>query len=325
MISPADLTVFVRAIEAGGFSAAARALSPSPSAVSKLVTRLEDRLGVRLVNRTTRSLSLTAEGELLFARAQRILAEIDEAESEVTRTRSAPRGLLRVHASVAFGMHQLTPMLPQFGVRYPEIEVMLAVSDRPADLIEEGFDLAVRIGRLPDSSLIARRICDIERVICAAPSYLQARGMPGRPEDLLEHDCLRLFTQPALAHWQFVDPSAPGGLRTIEIGGRFSANNAESLRQMAIAGMGIVRLSDLTVGDALRSGALAPVLTAFNHVERVPLQILMPPGKHRLPKVTAMLDFLVEHFSDAPWRIANPPARRSRAAGQARAGARRGP
>ena len=312
-LNPMDLAVFVRVIEAGGFSAAARVLSLSPSAVSKLVTRLEDRLGVRLLNRTTRSLNPTPEGEQLFLRAQRILAEIDEAESEVTRTRSAPRGLLRVHASVAFGMHQLTPMLPEFGARYPEIEVMLAVSDRPADLVEEGFDLAVRIGRLPDSSLVARRICDIERVICAAPGYLQKHGTPRRPEDLLKHECLRLFTQPALAHWPFDDPSAPGGLRSIEVAGRFSANNAESLLQMAIAGMGIVRFTDLTAGEALRSGALVPVLTAFNHVERVPLQVLMPPGKHRLPKVTAMLDFMVEHFAGAPWRLAKSKGRRASA------------
>lgn len=301
-----DLAVFVRAIEAGGFSAAARSLALTPSAVSKLVTRLENRLGVRLLNRSTRRLSLTPEGQQFFLRAQRILAEIEEAEAEVTRTLGSPRGLLRIHVSVAFGIHQLTPMLPAFGARYPEIELMIAVSDRLADLVEEGFDIAVRIGRLPDSSLVARRICDIERVICAAPSYLSRHGTPQRPEDLLQHECLRLFNQPALAVWPFDDPAAPGGRVTIEVGGRYAANNAETLRQMAIDGMGIVRLTDLTVGSALQSGELVPILTAFNHVDRVPLQALTPPGKHRLPKVSAMLDFLVEQFGQAPWR--RPPA-----------------
>lgn len=299
---PADLAVFVRAIEAGSFSAAARSLALTPSAVSKLVTRLEDRLRVRLLNRTTRRLDLTPEGQQFFLRAQRILAELEEAESELTRSRSSPRGLLRIQASVAFALHQLTPMLPAFSARYPEIELMLSASDRPADMAEEGFDLAVRIGSLPDSSLIARRICDIERVICAAPGYLKRRGVPQRPDDLLAHDCLRLHTQPALSIWPFDDPAAPGGVRMLEIGGRYSANNAESLRQMAIDGMGIVRLTDLTVGSALQSGALVPILTEFNHIEPVPLQALMPANKHRLPKVTAMLDFLDEHFASAPWR-----------------------
>jgi DNA-binding transcriptional LysR family regulator len=300
--SAGDLAVFVRSIEAGGFSAAARSLELTPSAVSKLVTRLEDRLGVRLVNRSTRRLSLTAEGQQFFLRAQRILAEIEEAEAEVTRTRGSPRGLLRVQASVAFGLHQLTPMLPAFGARYPEIEVMLAVSDRPADLVEEGFDLAVRIGRQPDSTLVARRVCDIERVICAAPQYLEKYGTPQRPDDLLQHNCLRLYSQPALALWPFADPQAPGGRRTIEIAGRYSANNAESLRQMAMEGLGIVRLTDLTVGDALKSGALVRVLADYDYREAVPLQVVMPPGKHRQPKVTAMLDFLIEQFAHAPWR-----------------------
>jgi DNA-binding transcriptional LysR family regulator len=313
--TPADLAVFVRAVEAGGFSAAARTLTLTPSAVSKIVTRLEDRLGVRLLNRTTRSLDLTPEGQAFFMRAQRIQADIEEAEGELTRTRSAPRGLLRVQASVAFALHQLTPKLPEFAARYPEIEVLLSVSDRPADLLEEGIDLSLRIGRLPDSSMVARRICDIERVICAAPSYLERHGTPRRPEDLLQHNCLRLFNQPALAHWSFNDPAAPGGFRTLEVFGRFSANNAESMRQMAMLGMGIVRLSDLTVGEALQSGALVPILTEFNHDEPVPLQAVMPPGKHRLPKVTAMLDFMIEHFASAPWRAARKkPARRPRAA-----------
>ncbi len=204
-----DLAVFVRAIEAGGFSAAARSLALTPSAVSKLVTRLENRLGVRLLNRSTRRLSLTPEGQQFFLRAQRILAEIEEAEAEVTRTLGSPRGLLRIHVSVAFGIHQLTPMLPAFGARYRDRtdDRGQRPAGRPGG---RGLRHRVRIGRLPDSSLVARRICDIERVICAAPSYLSRHGTPQRPEDLLQHECLRLFNQPALAVWPFDDPAAPG-------------------------------------------------------------------------------------------------------------------
>lgn len=304
--NPAEMAVFVRAVESGGFSPAARALALTPSAVSKVVTRLEDRLGVRLLNRTTRSLSLTPEGEQYFTRAQRILAEIEQAEGEVTRARLAPRGLLRAHTSVAFGLHQLPPVLPEFVARYPEIELMLTVTDRLADLVDEGIDVAVRLGKLPDSTLVTRKITDIERVVCAAPSYLAKHGTPKAPDDLRQHNCLRLFTQPALSVWPFNDPHARGRPRMIEVEGRLSANNADTLLQMAVGGLGIARLADLTVGAALQSGALVPVLAEYHYVEPVPLQALMPPGRHRLPKVTAMVDFLIEHFASAPWRARQP-------------------
>src|SRR5687768_5243976 len=160
-----DMAAFVRAVERGGFSSAARDLGLTPSAVSKLVTRLEDRLGVRLLNRTTRRLALTAEGETFFQRSQRILADIAEAEEEVGRSRVQPRGLLRVNVGTAFGMHQLAPALPDFFARHPEIQVELTITDRLVDLIEEGADMGLRLGLLADSSLIARRICEVERVV----------------------------------------------------------------------------------------------------------------------------------------------------------------
>ena len=297
-----ELTVFVRAVEAGGFSAAAPSLELTPSAVSKIVTRLEDRLGVRLLNRTTRSLSLTAEGDAFFARAQRILAEIDEAEREVGRARHVPQGVLRMQVSVALGLHQLPPVLPEFFARYPQIELSVAVTDRAVDIVEQGFDLAVRVGELTDSALVARKICDLHRVVCAAPSYLAAHGTPRKPEELLEHNCLRLYEQPELSSWPFDDPTAAGGVRRIEVRGNFSANNAETMLRMATAGLGIIRLMDLTVGPRLQRGDLVAILTDIHHVEPVPLHALMPSGKHRLPKVAAMVEFLVEKFGDAPWR-----------------------
>src|SRR5438105_4391499 len=175
---PSDMTAFVKAVELGGFSMAAREMGLTPSAVSKLVTRLEDRLGVRLLNRTTRRLALTSEGEAYFARSQRILADIDEAENEVARFRAQPKGLLRINVGTAFGMHQLAPALPEFLLLRPEMQVELTITDRVVDLIEEGADLGIRLGALADSSLVARRICELERVVCASPAYLRKNGVP---------------------------------------------------------------------------------------------------------------------------------------------------
>jgi DNA-binding transcriptional LysR family regulator len=309
---PGEFAAFVRAVDGSGFSAAARQLGLTPSAVSKVVSRLEARLGVRLLNRTTRRLSLTAEGEQFYQRAQRILAEIEEAEREVASARAAPRGLLRMHTGTNMGMHQLPPVLPEFSRRYPQIEIELTISDRLVDLVEVGADLALRTGkpaRAGDTQWVARTICDLERVICAAPSYLRKHGVPRVPGDLQRHECLRLLEQPHLALWPF---RTPDGVRTLEVRGRYAANHIEALLQMALAGMGILRSANVVAGKYLASGELVPLLTDTHHAEPVPLYVLMPPGKHRLPKVTAMVDFLFEKFSTPPWRQATAAVRRSR-------------
>ncbi len=299
MSFPTDMAAFVRAVELGGFSAAARELGLTPSAVSKLVTRLENRLGVRLLNRTTRRLSMTPEGESYYHRGSRILADIAEAEDEVARFRARPRGLLRVNVGTAFGMHQLPGALPEFLQRYPDVQVELTVTDRVVDLIEEGADLGIRTGTLADSSLIARRICDLERLVCASPAYLKKRGVPRKPEDLLAHNCLRLTHFPSLWRWPF---DTPRGIREVEVTGNVAANNAETLLQLALEGAGIVRLVDVVLGDALRDGRLVRVLPAFHHDEPLALSVVHPQGRHRSPKVAAMVDFLVEKYANAPWR-----------------------
>jgi DNA-binding transcriptional LysR family regulator len=305
-----EMTVFVRAVELGGFSAAARALGLTPSAVSKGISRLEDRLGVRLLNRTTRSLTTTPEGATFFERSRRILADIEEAEQEITRFRSAPRGLLRLHVSVAFGLHQLPPVLPEFMRRYPEVELDITMIDREPDFAEEGIDVAVRSGEVSDQSLIARRICLMERVICAAPSYLKKHGVPRSADDLLRHNCILVTSHSAV--WPF---NAPGGPRGVKVGGKITANNAETAVQLAILGLGVIRLGDILVGDPLRRKQLVPLLVNAHHVEPVPIHALYLPGRHRSPKVAAMVDFLLEHFSHAPWRMpSRKPAPRSRAA-----------
>jgi DNA-binding transcriptional LysR family regulator len=295
------MAAFVRSVELGGFSAAAREFGLTPSAMSKLVTRLEERLGVRLLNRTTRKLHMTPEGEAYFAQSQRILREIDDAESEIARFRERPRGLLRMHTGVAFGLHQLPRALAEFIDRYPEIQVDLTVTDRLVDLVEEGADLAIRIGPLADSSLHARKIADLERVICAAPAYLKRHGTPQTPDQLAAHNCLSISTQPNLKRWPF---DLPDGLRIVEVAGNVMANNAETVLQFGLLGLGIVRLADILVGEAIRRGRLVPILTDCHHVEPVPLYAVYPHGRVRSPKVSAMVDFLFETFSGAPWRHA---------------------
>ena len=299
MSAPSDMSAFVRAVELGGFSLAAREFGLTPSAISKLVTRLEDRLGVRLLNRTTRRLALTPEGEAYFHRSQRILADIAEAENEVARFRAQPKGVLRVNTGTAFGLHQLAPALPEFLSRHPEVKVELTLTDRVVDLIEEGADLGIRLGALVDSSLIARKICELERVVCASPAYLKKHGTPRKPADLLKHNCLSIAYAPSLHRWPF---AAKDGVQHVDVGGNVSANSAEALLQLALVGLGIIRLSEVIVGEAVREGKLVPLLQDVHHSEPLPLHAVYPQGRHRSPKVAAMVEFLVERFGDTPWR-----------------------
>ena len=298
----------MRSVELGGFSAAARDLGLTPSALSKLVTRLEDRLGVRLMNRTTRKLALTAEGDAYFSSARRILIEIEEAEEEVTRFSNSPKGLLRVNTGVAFGLHQLAPALPRFLERYPEIELDININDRVIDLMEEGADIAIRSGVLRDSNLTARKICDLQRVICASPGYVKKHGTPREPRDLLRHNCISISAAPQLRRWPF---ATKNGIESIEVKGNVSANNAETLLQLAATGVGIIRLADVIVSDGIRAGWLMPVLADVHQREPLPLSAVYLPGKHKSPRVAAFVKFLVETFASAPWRrdleVSTPP------------------
>ncbi len=296
----AEMIAFVHAVDRGSFSAAARELDLTPSALSKLVTRLEDRLGVRLLSRSTRHLELTTEGETFYRRSQAILAALDEAEAEVVSAGSSPRGLLRLHCGTTFGSHQLAPALPRFLSRYPGVNIELSISDQPPEMLGEYFDLAIRKGRLEDSSLIARRICDIKRVVCAAPAYLAQHGAPGKPEDLLQHNCLWITRMPILRRWPF---ALGREVQTISVNGNVAANNADTVLQLALAGIGIARLTDVTVSEALRDGSLVPILTDYQQVESIPLYAIYPGGWHVASKVRVMVDFLIEEFGHAPWRL----------------------
>lgn len=294
-----EMEAFVRAVELGGFSAAAREMKLTPSALSKLVTRLERGLRVRLLNRTTRKLTTTPEGELFLARCRRILAEMEDAETEVGRSRERPRGKLRVSVGIGFGVYQLVPALPHFLERYPEIQVELGVEDRVVDALREGLDIVIRPGPAGDSSLIARTVCEFERVVCASPRYLSRHGRPRSPEELLKHNCITIASRPPFARWSF-DTSA--GRKVLEVTGGVTVNNAECILQLALAGLGIVRLNEFIVSEDLRKGHLVRVLPEFHCTELVPMLAMYPQMRHRLPRVAVMLDFLVESFTHAPWR-----------------------
>lgn len=306
-----ELAAFVLSVSGGGFSAAARQLGVTPSAVAKTVSRLENRLGVKLLHRTTRRLHLTGEGDHFYRRAQHILAQIEEAELEVASAALAPRGHLRLYSGSAIGLHHLTPLLPEFCRRYPDVALEITINERSIAQarvdIDEGADLMLRAGAVDrlaaDGSLVARKLCDVERTICASPAYLAAHGAPRMPQDLAQHECLRLVDNPELASWPF---RTADGVRSIQVSGHHTANNAETLLQMALAGMGIVRLVDPMVSEPLARGELVALLQDSHHLDPVPMQILMPRDKHRLPKVRVMVDFLVEKFESPPWLRPSP-------------------
>lgn len=294
-----DVAAFVKVVETGGFSAAAPALKLTPSAVSKLIARLEQRLGVRLLQRTTRQVRCTPEGDAYFQRVSRILADLEAAENDLASRGGVPHGLLRINTSVAFGYHQLAPILPEFLERYPEVKVELEVEDRFIDLIAEGFDVAIRFGRQADSSLVARKIGEIRRSICATPDYLRRHGTPRKPEDLLRHNCLNFSTQVALNRWPIREGS--GRIREIDVSGNFLGNNGELVFRMTLAGVGLMRLADFIAAPAIRDGRLVRVLERYSPRDSLPLYAVWAHRRFLPPKVRVFVDFLIEKFS------ANPP------------------
>ena len=303
MESGLAMLAFVRAVECHGFTAAAHDLGVTPSAVSKLVTRLERKLGVRLLQRSTRRLALTAEGEIYFERVQRIVGEIADAEADVMRFGEQPRGRVRMSLGTAFATYALVPALPEFTARYPEITLDLVITEFPVDLIEAGIDLAIRIGPLGDANLVARRVGDLERVISAAPAYLEKHGLPKRPEDLARHNCLTLPGVAGQTEWPF---RSPDGVRSVAVRGNITVNNAETLYELALLGMGVIRLSDIIVGPAIRSGRLVPILLDAHQPEPLPVHAVYLPTRRRPPKVDAVIKFLMEKFASVPWRLPHP-------------------
>jgi DNA-binding transcriptional LysR family regulator len=295
-----EMEAFVRAVELGGFSPAAREMKLSPSALSRMVDRLERSLGVRLLTRTTRRLAPTPEGELFLARCRRILGEIEDAETELGRVRERPRGRLNMHVGVGFAMHQLVEAMPRFLRRYPEVQLNLRIEDARLDLVKEGLDISVRPAP-PDEGFVVRTLFDFDRVVCAAPAYIEANGAPRRPEDLAQHRCLAIAGTFGNDRWSF---DGPGGPRSISIAPATRVNNADCIYRFALAGLGVVRLNEFICAGAVRAGLLVPLLRDYRCTDSTQMIALYPHERHRLPRVAAMLDFLQETFGPRPWRRA---------------------
>jgi DNA-binding transcriptional LysR family regulator len=292
------IEAFVRVAESGSFSEAARRLRSSKSAVSRQVATLEAELDARLLHRTTRSLTLTEAGRSYFERATRILADLEEANLSVSQLQAAPRGRLRVNAPMSFGFLHLAPAIPDFLSRYPQIEVDMIMNDRFVDLVDEGFDVAVRIGRLEDSSLVARKLAPIRRAVCASSTYLKARGVPHSPDDLTAHECLCYSNVAVANEWRFT--AQDGRLWPVQVKGRLSTNNGDALVAAALKGLGLVNQPTFIVGHHLQDGTLIAVLDEFVHQDMA-VSAVYPHSRHLSPKVRAFVDFLVERFGPRPY------------------------
>ena len=291
--------MFVTVIETGGFSRAAERLGTSASQASKLIGRLEAELGVQLLNRSTRALSPTEVGRAYFERVKAVIDEYDALDASVESASGEARGRLALTVPDTFGTVQLQAALIDFARVYPEILLDVSFSDRVANLIDEGFDLAIRVGQPADASLIARRLCANRIVVAASPSYLEARGEPSVPSDLANHECIidANFQDPLV--WRFRDPVSEAPLR-IPVAGRLRFSNGEACVAAAEAGLGIVRAPTFVAGPRLRAGALKALLRPFEPPPRSGVHILYPPARHLAPKVRALVDFLVDRFRGAP-------------------------
>ena len=291
------MAIFARVAEARSFSAAARRLNLSKSMVSKEVTKLEKSLGARLLNRTTRQLSLTEIGAAFYEHCARVVQEAEEAELLVGRLHTEPRGVLKLTVPVAFGTLHIASALPEFLARYPEMQIDMTLSDRFFDLAEEGFDLSIRIARSLPPTVVARQLAPINRVVCATPAYFEKHGVPATPQDLERHNCL-IYTHanPDLL-WRF---KGDDGEVVVPIRGNLRLNDDEALWQAVLGGLGISLLPTFIVGEDLQSGALKEVLGQHVPVEQN-LYALYLPNRHLSAKVRVFIDFLVARFAPTPY------------------------
>lgn len=292
----ADIAVFVKVVERGSFTRAAEELELSRAVVSKYLTRLEERLGARLLNRTTRRLALTEAGSALFEQSRLALERIDEAQAALARFQSTPRGRLVVSAPTAFGVLQLGRLLPEFLAGHPGITLDIRLEDRFVNLVAEGFDLAIRIGRLTDSTLVARKLAPSRQVIVASPAYLKARGAPQSPQELAGHNCF-VYTLSATGNvWRF---SKGGEEVRVPVTGNLRLNNGILERDAAESGAGIALLPTFYVGPLIAAGKLVVLLPGWKPPE-LGIYAVYPQTQHVPPKVRAFVDFLVAHFGPKP-------------------------
>jgi LysR family transcriptional regulator for bpeEF and oprC len=301
------MDIFRWVADLGSFSRAADRLDLSRAAVTAHIAGLENRLGVRLLNRTTRKLALTDDGAAYLDHVRRVLADVEEVESVLAAGRSLPRGVLRVDLPVSIGRQFVVPALPRFAAQYPELRVVAVLEDRRVDLIEAGIDAALRIGPLEDSSLVARRVYEADFVACASPDYLAIHGTPQTPADLARHNCLGLYvvSRGQVLDWVF---EKDGERVTFTPGGTLSISNAEALLDAAVAGAGIVMMFDMTASRWLASGALRPVLQDWQRRDRYPISLVYPQNRHLSAKVRVFADFVAGLFPRARRRPAFPLA-----------------
>lgn len=291
-----DVLAFVRVVETGAFARAAERMDISKSILSRRVARLEEQLGARLLTRTALGTKPTDIGEAYYARASNVLAELDAAQEVVADAVTQVVGSIRITAPVSFGSQHLAPALAEFAKLHPKVEFDVSLSDRTVDMMAGGFDMAVRIGSLPDSSLVARRIAPIHGLAVASPSYLDERGRPKHPRDLADHDLLFYANIPAYEQWRF-----RVGNRWEHVKGhaRFRSDNGEMLREAASAGLGVVILPSFIASEGIRSGRLEVILRDYP-LEEVGLHLVMPPGRSATARIRALIDFLAARFGPEP-------------------------
>lgn len=295
-----EMHVFSKVVELGSFSAAAEVLNMSPSAVSKLVSRTESRLGVQLFKRSTRSMSLTAEGREFYASCARILQDIEDAELSVAHGIQQVRGMLRVNTSLPFGQHYLVPLLAEFRALYPEVVVDVSLTDAKVELQRDEVDVAIRMGPLHDASFRARKLGSSRKVVVAAPSYLQRHPAPQTPADLLRHDCLNFNFRRAMDEWPFM---VDGELIQLAVHGGAQTNNGETMRQLTLQGLGISRLGLFHVYDDIQRGDLVELLPQFNAGDTEDITIIFPNQKHIAPRIRVFIDFVVERLTPLLARV----------------------
>jgi DNA-binding transcriptional LysR family regulator len=288
------LAIFAKVVELRSFAAAAGELSLSKATVSKAVTRLEQRLGARLFNRTSRRLTLTDAGQKLSERAARLLADGEALENEALAQSVAPRGLVRLAVPMTFGIMAVAPILPEFLKQYPDVAIDLHLSDAMVDLIGEGFDAGLRIASLPDSSLIARRLCAMPRYTLASPAYLDRHGRPTHPMHLAQHKCLGYAYLSTPDVWHYTN--AAGEQASVRPAGPLRVNNGEALMPAVLAGLGIADLPEFIAGDAIASGKAEVILKDWKQTEGS-VHLVTPPGGPRPARVEVLADFLTKHFA----------------------------
>lgn len=296
-----EIEAFVQIAKSGTFSAAGRALGLSPSAVSKLVSRLEKRFGARLFNRTTHAVRLSHEGEALLHRATRVMDAMRETDRLIDTFSAAPSGQIRVYCLPSFALSQLAPIIPEFLLLHPQVRLDIQLGSEKIDLVEADVDVLLRLGYGHDSTLVSRKIAESGWTVCAAPSYLAARGVPAVPADLVGHNCLNFSVRTRAIVWTFQSQDVPAGIT-----GNATANQAPMLRELALRGVGIIRVADFVVADDIRSGALVHLLPEFTVSAREPLFALYQRQPEQSLRIRTFVDFLCRKFARNPWHL--PPS-----------------